>query len=223
MPLPALSSFQREGDPAPRAINGRGVVPQAYLSYHSAKRACERAGKRLCTEAEWERACRGQENRNFPYGDAFREPPCNVSQLQHPAFVLHSLSSSGHLDPRLNLLVAGGEEPVLWLTGSSEQCKSRWGDDAIYDMVGNLDEWVADERGVFRGGFYARKADKGCGGWGLAAAKTPGCRACPDAKQSGAAGRAHRRPDADAVSGVDRHFHRQRPSGRGDTAPAPVV
>jgi hypothetical protein len=29
-------------------------------------------------------------------------------------------------------------------------------------MVGNLDEWVNDPRGVFMGGFYSRQTDKGC-------------------------------------------------------------
>jgi hypothetical protein len=32
----------------------------------------------------------------------------------------------------------------------------------IFDMVGNLDEWIADETGVFVGGFYSRATDKGC-------------------------------------------------------------
>jgi formylglycine-generating enzyme required for sulfatase activity len=31
-----------------------------------------------------------------------------------------------------------------------------------HDMVGNLDEWVDDEEGTFRGGFYARASTKGC-------------------------------------------------------------
>lgn len=162
MPLPELSAFQQSGDPAPMARSARGVVPQAYLSYYSAKRACERAGKRLCSDREWERACRGRDDTPFPYGTTYRDSPCNVSRPHHPAYVLHSLSSAGHLDPRLNLLVIGGDEPVLWSTGASEQCRSRWGDDAIYDMVGNLDEWVDAPEGAFRGGFYARKTQKGC-------------------------------------------------------------
>jgi hypothetical protein len=30
-------------------------------------------------------------------------------------------------------------------------------------MVGNLDEWVDDPEGAFAGGFYARRARRGCG------------------------------------------------------------
>jgi hypothetical protein len=37
-----------------------------------------------------------------------------------------------------------------------------WGNDAIYDMVGNLDEWVDDGEGAFMGGFFARSTRLGC-------------------------------------------------------------
>ena len=36
------------------------------------------------------------------------------------------------------------------------------GNDAVFDMVGNLDEWVDDDDGVFVGGFYARAKKDGC-------------------------------------------------------------
>ncbi|HSN99577.1 MAG TPA: hypothetical protein VLS89_14885, partial [Candidatus Nanopelagicales bacterium] len=41
-------------------------------------------------------------------------------------------------------------------------CQSRWGSDAIHDMVGNLDEWVDDPDGAFAGGFYSRSTRAGC-------------------------------------------------------------
>lgn len=162
MPLPELSAWQRAHEPTPKAVSRPGVVPQGYVSYYSAKRACEAAGKRLCTDEEWETACRGEKDQQFPYGDVYRRAPCNVSRPQHPAHVLHGLASSGHLDPRLNLLELNSDAPVLRVTGASQACASRWGNDAIYDMVGNLDEWIDDDTGVFRGGFYARKAVRGC-------------------------------------------------------------
>jgi formylglycine-generating enzyme len=162
MPLPELSQFQRELNYTPMATSRAAVVPQAYLSYHSAKRACTAAGKRLCSPAEWEQACRGDKNTAFPYGDSYQPEPCNVGKQLHPASILHGLSSSGHLDPRLNLVVSDGERPALRLTGESGACRSRWGKDAVYDLVGNLDEWVEDEKGAFRGGFYARRITTGC-------------------------------------------------------------
>ena len=53
-------------------------------------------------------------------------------------------------------------DALLRATGATPRCRSRWGDDFIYDMVGNLDEWVDDEHGAFAGGFYARSTRAGC-------------------------------------------------------------
>ena len=51
---------------------------------------------------------------------------------------------------------------MLERTGSRPHCASRWGDDAVYDMVGNLDEWIDPKNGTFVGGFYSRSTRKGC-------------------------------------------------------------
>ncbi len=158
-PLPELPFFQRSHGYEPRAVSEGGALPQAYLSYHTAKKACENAHKRLCSKDEWVTACRGQKDRQFPYGDTFRLGKCNVHRATHPGYVLHASSSVGLLDPRLNL-VEEGDDPLLRFTGATSTCASEWGDDAIYDMVGNLDEWVDD--GMFLGGFYARSTTKGC-------------------------------------------------------------
>ena len=162
MPLPELPEIQRSGRFRARAVSVPGVVPQGYLSYYQAKSACELAGKRLCTKDEWLKACRGQRGTKFPYGNLYQPDHCNVYRLFHPAFVLHGNASTGHRDPRLNLLVEAGVGPLLRLTGATDTCASPWGDDAVYDMVGNLDEWIEDENGTFLGGFYARSTRKGC-------------------------------------------------------------
>jgi len=160
-PLPELSVLQRSGSFVPRTRSQKGVVPQGYLSRDTARLSCERAGKRLCRLEEWQRACRGERDRKFPYGHEYRRGVCNVARQLHPAFVLHGNSSLGHLDPRLNL-VSEGEVPLLFLTGALPDCASSWGRDRLYDMVGNLDEWVDDESGIFVGGFYARGTTEGC-------------------------------------------------------------
>jgi sulfatase modifying factor 1 len=160
--LPALSTFQREHSYEPRAVSEAQIVPQGYLSYHLAKKACENAHKRLCSKDEWVTACRGQKDTQFPYGSDFRAGRCNIHRAIHPGYVLHASSSLGLLDPRLNL-VEEGEDPLLHLTGasgSSGPCASEWPDGQVFDMVGNLDEWVED--GMFLGGFYARSTTKGC-------------------------------------------------------------
>jgi formylglycine-generating enzyme len=163
MPLPEPSSWQRANKFAPRAVSRAGVIPQGYLSYHGAKKACENAGKRLCTEREWVTACGSERGFKFPYGEKYRALACNVYRPFHPASFLHENASLGHRDPRLNLLVEDGKDPLLRPTGATPDCLSRWGADAVYDMVGNIDEWVEGEkRPAFVGGFYARSTYKGC-------------------------------------------------------------
>jgi formylglycine-generating enzyme len=159
MPLPPLSELERNGRFEPKAVSRPGVIPQAYLSQVLARRACENAGKRLCTQDEWVSACKGKAGAKFPYGGAYRQGMCNVYRLIHPAAVLHGSASLGHRDPRLNL-VYEGEAPLLRATGETTACASRWDDERLYDMVGNVDEWVED--GMFLGGFYARSTTNGC-------------------------------------------------------------
>ena len=136
-------------------------MPNGYLTADLAERACKNAGKRLCTEAEWVLACRGETHRKFPYGDRYEAGRCNVFREAHPADVLHGDASIGHLDPRLNRVAVHGK-PLLRHTGATPDCKSTWGADAVYDMVGNLDEWVDDPVGRFLGGFYSRSTKEGC-------------------------------------------------------------
>lgn len=162
MPLPDVPAIQRTGRFLARAVSVPGAVPQAYLSYPLAKAACERAGKRLCTQDEWLTACRGALQTKFPYGAFYELGKCNVYRLFHPAAVLHGNSSTGHRDPRLNLIIEGETDPLLHVTGGTPGCASPWHEDAVYDMVGNLDEWIEDEAGTFVGGFYARSTRKGC-------------------------------------------------------------
>jgi len=159
--VPAPPDFQLIEEFEPRAEARAGVTPSGYLSGNLAELACRNAGKRLCTLDEWVLACRGESGHKFPYGDRYEEGRCNVFREAHPAQVLHGDMSTGHLDPRLNL-VDGAAGPLLRKTGATESCKSVWGSDAIYDMVGNLDEWVDAPVGAFLGGFYSRSTREGC-------------------------------------------------------------
>ncbi|MCB9609539.1 MAG: SUMF1/EgtB/PvdO family nonheme iron enzyme [Polyangiaceae bacterium] len=161
MPLPPLPSWQKKPFKL-RAVSEPGVVPQGYMSYYMAKRACAAAGKRLCRDEEWESACKGQAKTKFPYGDDYVAGRCNVFREFHPADVLHLDASSGHRDPRLNLVLENGVDPGLRDTGGTKSCLSHWPGGDVYDMVGNLDEWVEDPKGRFRGGFYSRNTRAGC-------------------------------------------------------------
>lgn len=160
-PLPFLSPERLGKKTEPIATNRLGARPNGYITGVVAKAACSAAGKRLCALDEFVTACRGESDTLFPYGDTYEDGVCNVFREEHPAAILHSNASMGHLDPRLNRVESKGK-PLLQQTGQSLACRSRWGNDAAYDLVGNLDEWIAEGNGAFAGGFYARSTRAGC-------------------------------------------------------------
>jgi hypothetical protein len=161
MPVPA----PWPGDPPafvrPRATSVAMSVPNGYVNGLLAGEACRAAGKRLCTDTEWRTACRGEWMTQFPYGTQYEQGSCNVFREAHPSQSLHGSAAHHHHDPRLNQMTSDGA-PLLRPTGATSRCASRWGADVIYDMVGNLDEWIEDPEGTFLGGFYSRATRAGC-------------------------------------------------------------
>jgi hypothetical protein len=160
-PLPWISRARLGDKPAPLAVARLGARPSGFLTGVVAEAACAAAGKRLCTLDEYVTACRGEADTLFPYGDAYQDGVCNVFREDHPAAMLHGNASIGHLDPRLDRLASKGR-PLLERTGGTPACRSKWGDDAAYDMVGNMDEWVDEGSGAFAGGFFSRSTRSGC-------------------------------------------------------------
>ena len=162
VPLPYVDTRTFGRALSPLALNRFGIRPSGYVTGLVASKACTAAGKRLCSLDEWRTACRGEKDTLFPYGADYVDGTCNVNREAHPAAILHNHSSLGHLDPRLNYATSNGV-PLAETTGARPGCASHWGDDAIYDMVGNLDEWVDEGNGAFAGGFYSRGTKSGCG------------------------------------------------------------
>jgi len=58
--------------------NEEGAIPTTNVNQGEARALCEKQGKRLCTELEWERACKGPSQRTFEYGDHYREEICGT-------------------------------------------------------------------------------------------------------------------------------------------------
>ena len=142
------------------AANARGAVPQGYLSGQTAALACEAAGKRLCTSDEWVRACEGPHGNVYPYGNSYDPTACNADgRSPHPIVEVFGSSAQWNStemnDPRLNQLADG-----LAPSGDYDACVT---DEGVYDMHGNVHEWVADTSGVFRGGFYVDASINGMG------------------------------------------------------------
>jgi len=140
-----------------RAVTRVGVKPQGYISGVQAKAACERSGKRLCQPDEWKKACMGPKETKWGYGDDHVDNKCNDHGKSSMHFFNKGLTdkpedawkwgaNGNMMDPRLNQMEGG-----LASTGDHPGCTNEYG---VYDMVGNLHEWVDDPWGTFQGGYY---------------------------------------------------------------------
>jgi hypothetical protein len=138
-----------------KAVQRPGQIPQGYISGAEAKRACENAGKRLCRVAEWQKACMGPQRTTYPYGEAFEPGACNEHDHDasysstilrvFPGFKFNDYAKMN--DPRVNQQPNG-----LLPAGKKEKCTNGYG---VFDMVGNLHEWIDDPKGAFKGGYYS--------------------------------------------------------------------
>ena len=112
--------------------NEPNAIPTTNVSREEASLLCEGKGKRLCTELEWERACKGPGSSAYEYGDTYRKDACGTG--------------------------VAVEQAARRPTGEHAQCRSAFG---VSEMHGGVFEWTSSAwgrgsrdplLGVLRGG-----------------------------------------------------------------------
>ncbi|HAP39635.1 MAG TPA: hypothetical protein DCQ94_07735 [Nitrospira sp.] len=140
-----LQEAQRDAPPTwdDEAAETVGDRPAVGVSWADASAYCTWAGKRLPTEAEWERGARGTDGRRYPWGHM--QPFVDIANYNRGVWVSEAVTL---------VSVAGGVEGMSVRHGLKEGGRSPYG---LHHMAGNAAEWVAD---WYDREYYAKSPDK---------------------------------------------------------------
>lgn len=133
-----IDAYEASLDQDGRALS-QPNVPPAEVSWFEARDACAKAGKRLCSEAEWIEACAGAAPIDDDHDGDFTDDAPEGSLYPYGPF--HA-GGSCHDDGK------NDDAPVA--TGSKPRCRSASG---IFDQSGNVAEWTGlDEKSAMLSG-----------------------------------------------------------------------
>jgi formylglycine-generating enzyme required for sulfatase activity len=146
--------------------NSKGGLPETGVTWLEAASKCRSLGRRLCTEYEWEKSCRGPGGLLFPWGNRFDMMTC---ALDAKAFAKHRSGALG------GCVSAYG---VYDMVGSTQEWTANaWDGSASARVIrGGWDEALAD-----KGARCSRRSSRP----GSAAEPRTGFRCCAEARVSG--------------------------------------
>ncbi len=135
--------------------NRRGELPLNLVDWNEAKSACASVEKRLCTEAEFNFACEGEEMLPYSYGYERAPELCHLDKPYRKRVRTLKRQANCLADPvcKAELERLDQREP----SGSRPDCHSPFG---VFDINGNVNEWVelpgmtSPNRSGLKGGWW---------------------------------------------------------------------
>jgi formylglycine-generating enzyme required for sulfatase activity len=116
------------------APNQEGAEPLTARTAIEGERFCAEHGKRLCSEAEWVTACRGAEERPYPYGKRYKYGRCNDDKdWRAPDWGKIAKYPAPEGKREVERLYQADR------SGSRPGCTTPEG---VFDLTGNVAEWV---------------------------------------------------------------------------------
>ncbi len=127
-----------------QAVEGYENYPAVEVSWYGAQAYCHWAGRRLPSEAEWERAARGMDGRVYPWGD---EIDCDHAEYAN---------CSGGLLPISSNPLGASPYGVLGLSGNTWEWVADWYADGYYSDLPSENPFGPLDGGtrVLRGGSW---------------------------------------------------------------------